>query len=180
MQTIIEKNDVIRFGEAIELEKMGIGTIGWLSIVVGIIVMVYFLLAEELEIGFIFAALMIGVPLILAGISTGDQMDVYEAKMNEWEHEYIIPYIEQMPIERMENIEYKHDYLLEQKGYFPGRKPIQITNKEKEMSMWVKVIEDNKVEKPYIEYKYLDTTFNEEYPSGYYEATLFVKKSEDD
>lgn len=89
----------------------------------------------------------------------------YDAKKLEWENEYADRYIEELQVFNIKNIEKaRYDYELEASRdskpevHLDSEKPIIVTMEDgKKQTFWAEVIVKENVDKPFMEYRYLET-----------------------
>ena len=190
-------NEVLTFSEGMELGRAGLSSpfAVFALALIGMAIGLFFLsfLIPRAGNNVLFLLLSGGCLWLFFGMTpSGEQVQAHKAKELEWEREYAQVYINQLPVNRIENIQQvKYDYELEVSQSDlrnsvesrVSKKPVTVTMAEgKKQSFWAEVIYREELESPYIEYRYLDaelkfqehsTAFKEK---GYQQVKLYTNK----
>lgn len=193
----ITKQEVIEFGKTVVMDTSGFRAMEYVMVGIacffGILAILFYVAIKKgndfhgsFFASFTIMLLCIIFSFLIHELPTKQEEQEFNAKKNEWKYEYVIPYIETLPVQTEKNIKtIKIDYLLEEQSFagdyfttgWVDAKPFTIVNKdEKVYHVWANVVVDEKITEPYLEYQYQDEDFSEDYPSREYNYVLYVNK----
>lgn len=190
MDTNVTKEDVIEFGKTIVLETGSINWVGYSFIVLGVFFIILFLYLQiktNISVPIMLINLCIipiFIPIGLSYAPTPETIQAHNAKVSEWNQEYIKPYIVSLPKNKITDIkDVKIDYLLQEKtvgsqffttAEYKAKPLVIFTSNGEEYHLWAKVILNKEIKEPYIEYQFLNETFNDDYKTDEYNAIYYT------
>lgn len=204
MASAITLSEVLSFSESFQFETEGLTGGNFITTILGIgfVILAIYLLAESESIVPSVCVMAVGVMLFqltyvsATNVSAEDQ-DRYNQEMEVWKKEYAVPYYEQLPVERFENLQsvsyseelaFKaEDYIGHDRYKYQGKNyetPINLVTEDgEEHRFWAEVIYQPELESNYVEYIYVekDIIFHEFesrplYNEGFNEVKLYTNK----
>lgn len=204
MASALTLNEVLSFSEGFQFEAVGLtgGTFLTAMFGIGFTILAILLLVKAKSIIASVCVMAIGIGLFqltyisMTNVSAEDQ-ERYAQEKEVWKKEYAIPYYEQLPVERFENLQsvsyskelaFKaEDYIGHDRYKYQGERyetPINlITEDGEEHRFWAEVIYQPELESNYVEYIYVeqDIIFHEFesrplYNEGFNGVKLYTNK----